>query len=217
MTEYKISQQLSCENKHIICYKDICKYNNKMSFIMNYIPNFTLLDYIEKRKDNDFKTNLLYLKQILKTVNYIHNKGVVHRDLKPQNILIYNGNVYIIDLSLNINPEQVSILKGTPRYLSPELWINKFDKDIDKKEMFEILKKSDIYSCGIIAYYLFFGDLPIDTSNIKILKSKTINGEIEIPKPITKNETIIYNIISSLLIVDYRKRPDINTILKMFE
>jgi serine/threonine protein kinase len=219
LAEYKISQQLNCsENKHIICYKHLYQYKDKMAFLIDYIPNFTLTNYINDRlpDENDEKLNFRYLKQIFETVNYIHSKGIVHRDLKPDNILIHNGNIYIIDFgfsaSSEVNPETFFSLRGTPRYLSPEMWKNKFSKNISNDIILEILKKSDIYSCGIIAYYLFFNKLPIPTSDKEILKTKTINGEINIPQ----TTELIHNIISSLLTNDYKKRPNLDTILKMF-
>lgn len=218
MNEYKISKILTCENKHIICYIDSVKYKDSLAYIMNYIPNFTLTDYIKNRDNNDLKIqqlNIEYFKQILTTVNYMHNKNVVHRDLKPDNLLLNNGMINIIDLgfaaSLNVNPETIRTLKGTPYYLSPEMWMLSINKklldNMTDDEVFELLKKSDVYSLGIIGYYLFFNELPIQTKNLNVLRIKTMDGDIDIKKN---------KILSLLLTTDYKKRLTLEEIIKNY-
>ena len=112
-----------------------------------------MYDEIVNRGKLEEKEAALLMKQILMSVNYMHENNVIHRDLKPENILL-EGNkdfaqIKIIDFGTAIKvqskDEELSDKIGTPYYIAPEILTQKYTY------------KCDIWSCGVIAYILLTG------------------------------------------------------------
>ncbi len=104
------------------------------------------------------------LVQVLQALAYVHRRGILHRDLKPGNILVSDHQVRVLDfgLSMQINPP--GVLLGTPAYIAPEL----LQGDTASPA-------SDLYAVGIIAYELFTGQHPFDIDDISHLFSQVLN------------------------------------------
>merc|ERR1719362_734011 len=112
------------------------------------------MDKIFKKKSFSEEKAAEYIKSILSAVDYMHSLNIVHCDLKAQNILFYNDILQIIDLgdSKIVNDKQkYSEFVGTIHYVAPE---------IIRPRTGEELKKSDLWSVGVIAYLLVCGQLP---------------------------------------------------------
>lgn len=132
------------------------------------------------KKDIPLYTLVNYWYQILQSVNYIHQHGVIHSDLKPANFLMVNGRLKLIDFGIasNIAVDSTSIIKssqaGTFNYISPEALT---DTSSDNSPMkgnhqpkIKISTKSDVWSLGCILYLLLYKKTPF--SHIKSLYSK---------------------------------------------
>lgn len=125
--------------------------------VMEYVKGTDLKQYIYDHHPIPYKKSLAIMNQILEAVEYAHYNGVIHRDLKPQNILIDpDGNVKITDFGIAVALSQNSItqtnsLLGSVHYLSPE-----------QARGSMATKQSDIYSLGILLYELLSGDVPFD-------------------------------------------------------
>lgn len=121
-------------------------------FVMQYIHGDDLEDYIHKHTPS-LEEKLKLLLQICKGMAFAHKNGVIHRDIKPGNILIDNEeHVFILDfgiawLASSGHPENIV---GTPDYMSPEQF----------KDPGSVTYLSDIYSLGVVMYELFMGELP---------------------------------------------------------
>ena len=126
--------------------------------VMEFIDGITLKDYISKKGRLNWKEAIGYTEQVLSALSHAHEKGIIHRDVKPQNImLLRNGSLKITDFGIAKipNSEQLTMTDkaiGTVHYISPE----------QASGNGNISTVSDIYSVGIILYEMTAGKLPFE-------------------------------------------------------
>lgn len=116
----------------------------------------------------------LYGKQILDAMLYLHQNRILHRDLKPQNILLEKDVIKICDFGfakqMTASTNFLRSIKGTPLYIAPEI--------IDEKKY---THKVDIWSFGVILYELATGYTPFYASTIQQLKPKILYNPVNYP------------------------------------
>ena len=123
--------------------------------VMEYVDGVTLKDYIDHKKLLPFKEALYYTCQILSALSHAHAKNIIHRDVKPQNIMIgRDGNIKVMDFGIAkmLNSESITMTDkaiGTVNYISPEQASGK-----------TVGYSSDIYSVGVMLYEMTTGVLP---------------------------------------------------------
>ncbi len=117
-------------------------------FTMELLENAKMLFRASWSKPDDEKANLLI--QILQALAYLHRRGVIHRDLKPGNILVVNGQIKVLDFGVSVLREQIDPMSnpiaGTIDFIAPEI----FDGEPPSES-------SDLYAVGVIAYEMFAG------------------------------------------------------------
>ncbi len=142
-------------NKYIVSVYDVAIYPDIKYIVMEYLDGITLREYLDNKGAISWKEACVYISQILRALEHAHSKGVVHRDIKPQNvILMKNGDIKVTDFGIAKLPNEVSEHKdekaiGTVYYISPE---QACGKDTDYY--------SDIYSVGVMFYEAVTGTLP---------------------------------------------------------
>lgn len=123
--------------------------------VMEYVKGMDLKDYILKNNPIPYKKTVSIMQQILDAVSYAHENNIIHRDIKPKNILIdENDTIKITDFGIAVALSQNSItqtnsLLGSVHYMSPE-----------QARGSMVTKSSDIYSLGIVLYEMLTGDVP---------------------------------------------------------
>jgi len=205
LREAKITASL--DHNNIVKVFDLLIDNNNYYLIMEFIDGTSLRNYLENRNEINILNELDLFLQILDGVEYAHNKNIVHRDLKSENIMLTKDRIIkITDFGLAFalgshsltNP---GVLMGTLGYLSPE-----------QAQGIDVDFLTDIYSLGVILYELLTNNLPIIDTNAaamiyKILHEKpippskynpNIDKELEniILKAIEKNKAKRYKNIS---------------------
>ncbi len=159
---------LSLRHDNIAYFNDYFSWEGNRYIVMEYVDGISLSDLIKKRKKIDPHIVLLIMHEVARGLEYAHDKGVLHRDLKPQNILISkSGQVKIIDFGIASFREQevdgdatkveltrTGMVMGTPAYMSPE----------HLSDMKKVTERSDLYSLGIIMYEMLTGERPYDDS-----------------------------------------------------
>ena len=129
---------------------------NRPYFVMEYVQGRDL-DGIREKFKLSFHARIQLIMQVCRGMAFAHKNGVVHRDIKPGNILIdKQGHVYILDFGIawleTSGKPQGSDIVGTPDYMSPEQFSSPA----------KVSSRSDIYSLGAVMYQLFSGHLPTD-------------------------------------------------------
>ena len=179
--------------------------NNKYYFIvMENAIGGNLLQTIKKMTKLTETQSKNIFKQLIKTLKYIHSKNIVHRDIKPHNILLdLNDNIKICDFGVGKEITKGNLLNetcGTPAYVSPELLSGKFFDPF----------KSDIWSCGVVLYFMLSGFVPFRGENDKELHNNIIKGNFPSIDNIS-NECS--DLLNKILEVDPNKRLDLDDIL----
>jgi serine/threonine protein kinase len=172
--------------------------------VMEYICAGDLLSYIKKRGKLTEQVAKFIFKQIILTLQYIHDHNIVHRDIKLDNILIdLDNNIKICDFGVSKeikNNESMLEQCGTPAYIAPEILLNR------GYEGFGV----DIWSAGVVLYAMLSGTVPFKGNNIKDLHDLIIKGEYTPVKDISKEAT---HLIKCILEVDPKKRITTKDIL----
>ena len=171
----------------------VIETNERIYLIEEYIEGYDLLFFINLSENIEIKIKKIcyYFRQIISSIEYIHLLGITHRDLKPENILInYKDEIKLIDFGLSKiyknNNTNIKLLKtrcGSPLYCSPEM--------ISGKKYYGNL--SDIWSLGVILYFMIFSELPFYDTDLQRLYKKILQGKYDIPKD--KNNNVIKDAI----------------------
>jgi len=192
---------------NIIRLYSIIETEKVIYLIQEYCPGKELSNYILYHSRTDEKEICRIFQEIISGVEYMHKMGIAHRDLKPENILLTSTNdIKIIDFGLSNTYSKGKLLStscGSPYYAPPEMLQGKAYKGL----------YSDLYSCGIILYYMLCKKLPFNESNDSELYRKKIEGKFSISKHISKEaQDLLKKIIKvnpeqRIKIADLKKHP----------
>ena len=158
-------------------------FGDRLQYIvMEYVEGITLKEYIEKCGNIDWNEALFFIIQILRVLQHAHDKGIVHRDVKPQNImLLENGTIKVTDFGIArfSHSETRTVTEkaiGSVHYISPEQ---------AKGELTD--EKADIYSVGIVLYEMLTGKLPFDGDSAVAVALMQVNDEATLPRMINSD------------------------------
>ncbi len=141
--------------------------NKQLAYIaMEYVQGRGLRDFLARQERFGLQDVMTIMSRLLDALDYAHEHGVVHRDIKPQNIIMTpDGRLKLADFGIaridRSNLTQVGSIMGTPAYMSPEQYAGQ-----------QVDRRSDIFSCGVVLYELLTGvkpfEGPTETAGYKI-------------------------------------------------
>lgn len=152
--ESRAVAQLSHAN--IVSVYDVSSSGDTEYIVMELIDGITLKQYMERRGQMDWRESLHFIIQIMRALEHAHSRGIIHRDIKPQNIMVLrDGSVKVADFGIACLQNNAHTLTqdalGSVHYISPE---QARGEHIDAR--------SDIYSAGVVLYEMLTGRLPFE-------------------------------------------------------
>ncbi len=169
-------------HRNIVKVYDVSFGDRLQYIVMEYIEGISLKEYIEQKGVIDWNEVLFFSIQILRALQHAHDKGIVHRDVKPQNImLLENGTIKVTDFGIArfSHGETRTMTEkaiGSVHYISPEQ---------AKGELTD--EKADIYSVGIVLYEMLTGKLPFEADSAVSVALMQVNNEAALPRTINEN------------------------------
>ena len=163
----------SLTHPNIVSVYDVGREDDNYYIVMELVEGQNLKDYIRENPKMDWRRALKYSMQICSAIAHAHRNGIIHRDIKPHNILISkDGNCKVVDFgiaSMSKAKETQRInegIMGSVHYISPEVAKGKIGDE-----------KSDIYSLGVTMYELLTGVVPFDNENPVAIAVMHINQQ----------------------------------------
>ena len=144
---------------NIMAVYDVSHSTELDYIVMELIDGITLKQYMEKRGQLNWREALHFITQIMKALSHAHSRGIIHRDIKPQNIMVLrDGSVKVADFGIACLANSANTLTqealGSVHYMSPE------QARGDRTDA-----RSDIYSAGVVLYEMLTGRLPFEGDN----------------------------------------------------
>ncbi|XP_058847875.1 MAP/microtubule affinity-regulating kinase 3 isoform X1 [Acipenser ruthenus] len=201
--EVRIMKILNHPN--IVKLFEVIETDKTLYLIMEYASGGEVFDYLVAHGRMKEKEARSKFRQIVSAVQYCHQKHIVHRDLKAENLLLdADMNIKIADFGFSNEftlGNKLDTFCGSPPYAAPELFQGK------KYEGPEV----DVWSLGVILYTLVSGSLPFDGQNLKELRERVLRGKYRIPFYMS---TDCENLLKRFLVLNPIKRGTLEQIMK---
>ncbi|KAI6235987.1 Protein kinase domain-containing protein [Aphelenchoides besseyi] len=189
---------------HMIKLYQVMESTNMIYLVTEYARNGEMYDYVARRKklsENEAREKFW---QIVSAVGYLHSNGIVHRDLKAENLLLdTNNDIKLADFGFS-NFYGVDPLKtfcGSPPYASPEIFSGTSYAG----------PEVDIWSLGVVLYVMICGVLPFEGCTLQHLRDRVLSGLVRFPYFMSRD---CESLIRKMLALDPTKRPSIEQIKK---
>nr|XP_020014873.1 serine/threonine-protein kinase MARK1 isoform X3 [Castor canadensis] len=190
---------------NIVKLFEVIETEKTLYLVMEYASGGEVFDYLVAHGRMKEKEARAKFRQIVSAVQYCHQKCIVHRDLKAENLLLdADMNIKIADFGFSNEftvGNKLDTFCGSPPYAAPELFQG---KKYDGPEV-------DVWSLGVILYTLVSGSLPFDGQNLKELRERVLRGKYRIPFYMS---TDCENLLKKLLVLNPVKRGSLEQIMK---
>ncbi|XP_042242817.1 MAP/microtubule affinity-regulating kinase 3-like isoform X14 [Homarus americanus] len=193
------------DHPNIVKLFQVIETDKTLYLVMEYASGGEVFDYLVFHGRMKEKEARAKFRQIVSAVQYCHQKKIIHRDLKAENLLLDSEMVIKIadfGFSNEFTPgNKLDTFCGSPPYAAPELFQG---KKYDGPEV-------DVWSLGVILYTLVSGSLPFDGSNLKELRERVLRGKYRIPFYMS---TDCENLLKKFLVLNPARRASLETIMK---
>ncbi|XP_029111439.1 MAP/microtubule affinity-regulating kinase 4 isoform X1 [Scleropages formosus] len=193
------------KHPNIVQLFEVIETEKTLYLIMEYASGGEVFDYLVSHGRMKEKEARAKFRQIVSAVHYCHQKNIVHRDLKAENLLLdADSNIKIADFGFSNEftlGSKLDTFCGSPPYAAPELFQG---KKYDGPEV-------DIWSLGVILYTLVSGSLPFDGQNLKELRERVLRGKYRVPFYMS---TDCEGILRRFLVLNPSKRCTLEQIMK---
>ncbi|HSB63753.1 MAG TPA: protein kinase [Thermoanaerobaculia bacterium] len=196
--EIRLARKIT--HRNVVRTHDLGEADGLRFLTMEYVPGTTLRDIIDRKGAIALSPGLQIAKQLCRGLAAVHEAGIIHRDIKPPNIMVLpNGVVKLMDFGIARTAEGADVAfqgdrtVGTPYYMSPEQALGR-----------ELDVRSDIYSVGVVLYELFSGTRPIEGQNPGEVMGRHVSF---MPKPVTMLRPDLPDLLARILMQCLAKTP----------
>jgi serine/threonine-protein kinase len=197
--EIRLARRISHPN--VVRTHDLGEWNGMYYLTMELVEGITVRDLIDSRGQLGVSAALAIGTQVAQALTVAHEQGVIHRDVKPQNLLLdASGVLKVMDFGVARLTEgkstltEVGLAVGTPAYMSPEQLLA---ETLDAR--------SDLYSVGVVLFECLTGSLPFDADSPVSLIARMLNEEARAPVELNRD---VPPALSSLVLSLLAKKPD---------
>ncbi|XP_040163396.1 MAP/microtubule affinity-regulating kinase 3 isoform X1 [Anopheles arabiensis] len=201
--EVRIMKML--DHPNIVKLFQVIETEKTLYLVMEYASGGEVFDYLVAHGKMKEKEARAKFRQIVSAVQYCHQKRIIHRDLKAENLLLDSEmNIKIADFGFSneFTPgSKLDTFCGSPPYAAPELFQG---RKYDGPEV-------DVWSLGVILYTLVSGSLPFDGATLKELRERVLRGKYRIPFYMSTDCEVL---LKKFLVLNPSKRANLETIMK---
>ena len=198
----EIRTTANLQHPHILPLFDSGEADGFLYFVMPYVEGESLRDRIDREKQLPLDDAVRLAKEVADALAYAHGRGVVHRDVKPANILLHDGRALVADFGIALAVSaaggarltETGLSLGTPYYMSPEQATA--DRELDGR--------SDVYSLGCITYEMVAGEPPHTGSTAQAVITKILTDE---PRPLHELRSSVADNVAAAVSQSLRKVP----------
>jgi eukaryotic-like serine/threonine-protein kinase len=171
----EIELTANLQHPHILPLFDSGSADGLLYYVMPYVEGETLRQRLEREQQLPITDALRIATEVADALEYAHKRGVVHRDVKPENILLHDGRPLVADFGIALAVQQAGGARmtqtgmslGTPQYMAPEQAMG--DKSVDHR--------ADIYALGAITYEMLAGEPPFTGPNSQAIVAKVLTTD----------------------------------------
>jgi serine/threonine-protein kinase len=201
LNEIKVTAGL--QHPHILALHDSGDADSFLYYVMPYVEGESLRDRLSRESVLAVTEAIEILREIADGLAYAHERGIVHRDIKPDNVLISGRHALLADLGISKAVSDttgsrklttVGVVLGTPEYMAPEQAAA--DPNIDHR--------ADIYAFGVVAYEMLAGFTPFEGKTAQEVLAAHL---IDVPKPIIEHRAGLPDRLSRLVMTCLEKDP----------
>ncbi len=201
LREVEIAARL--QHPHILPLHDSGEADGFLYYVMPYVEGESLRDRLNREHELPVQESLRILREVVDALAKAHRLGVVHRDIKPDNVMLSDGHAMVTDfgvakaVSEATGAQQITtagVALGTPAYMAPEQAVA--DPNIDHR--------ADIYAVGVMAYEMLAGQTPFQGGNPQSILSQHVTDE---PEPVTKHRAAVVPVLNATVMKCLAKKP----------
>jgi len=174
LREVEIAAKLN--HPHILALYDSGEADGLLFYVMPYVKGESLRHKLERERELPIDEALRITRQVASALGYAHDQGVIHRDVKPENILLYEGEAMVADFGIALAVSaaagerltETGLVVGTPEYMSPEQALGER----------ELHARSDVYSLGCVLYEMLAGEPPYTGPTAQAVIAKRLTDPV---------------------------------------
>jgi serine/threonine-protein kinase len=198
----EIELTANLQHPHILPLYDSGAADTFLYYVMPYIDGETLRVRLERERQLPVASAVRIAKEVADALEYAHRRNVVHRDVKPENILLQGGHALVADFGIALAVQQAGGARmtqtgmslGTPQYMSPEQAMG--DKAVDHR--------ADIYALAAVTYEMLAGEPPFSGPSSQVIVAKVLTED---PKPLVLQRRSIPEAVERAIFTGLEKLP----------
>jgi serine/threonine-protein kinase len=168
----EIRTTANLQHPHILPLHDSGEADGFLYYVMPFVEGETLRSRLERERQLPLDDALRIVREVLSALDYAHRHGVVHRDVKPENVLLHDGAALVADFGIALavtaaggqRMTQTGLSLGTPQYMAPEQAMG--ERQIDGR--------ADVYAAGAMLYEMLTGEPPFSGATVQAIVAKII-------------------------------------------